>query len=185
MIRTARFADTHAIVRFLQACHARSHYAKDGIVSVDVDEAKRLVATGISRHGHTKIGGCWVQIAEQDGNIDGLMFATLARVYSIGDKLMATDLFWVVNEHAAPGDGLALMRNMIDWATNNPNVFEIHIAASAVIDGNTELTGRLLKRMGMQEYGRIHRLELGGNPCLGSSAESPRSSPASALEPQN
>jgi hypothetical protein len=165
MIRDAKFADTHAIVRFLLDCHARSHYAGSA-VGVDVEEAKRLVISGIGRHGHQKGGACWVQVVDNDGSIDGLMYATLARIYAIGDKLMATDLFWIVNDHAKPGEAAILMRNMVEWAKKNPLVVEVHIAASAVITDNPAATSRILrKQFGMKEYGIIHRLELGEKKC--------------------
>lgn len=158
MIRNAKFADIHGITRFLLWCHSCSHYANSS-VGVDLDETKRLVGTGIGRHGNKNGGGCWVQVVDNDGNIDGLMYATLVRVYSIGNKLMATDLFWAVNDHAKPGDALTLMKNMITWAKSCPHVVEVHCATSAVIKQNPQVVGRLLKQIGMKEYGFIHRLE--------------------------
>ena len=180
MIRNAKFADIHAICRFLLWCHSQSHYAKTGTVGVDLEETKRLVGSAISRHGHKTGGGCWVQVAEGiDGNIDGLMLATLQRVYSIGDKLMATDLFWAVNEHAAHGDAFALMRNMIAWAQSCPLVVEVHIATTAVIVEDPAVTSRMLRQsFCMKQYGHIHRLEF--EPCPRSSAVSERFSPRSA-----
>lgn len=178
MIRNAKYADIHAMTRFLQACHARSHYA-GSVVQVDVDETKRLLGAGLGRHGHKGIGACWLQVADNDGSIDGLMYATLARVYSIGDKLMATDLFWATNDHAQPTDALVLMRNMIAWAKSCPLVVEVHIAASAVITDRPSV-GRLLKTMGMSDYGAIYRLDFGERKCLDSSVESQKSSAPSA-----
>ena len=100
VIRDAKYVDIHAMTFFLQEGYARSHYAKSGIVNVDVNETKRLLGAGLGRHGHKGIGACWLQVADNDGSIDGLMYATLARVYGIGDRLMATDLFWVTSERA-------------------------------------------------------------------------------------
>jgi hypothetical protein len=170
MIRNAKFVDVPAVTRFLLWCHSQSHYAKSGTVGVDVEETKRLLVAGIGRHGHKHGGACWLQVVDNDGSIDGLMFATLVRVYSIGDKLMATDLFWAVNEHAAPGEAIILMRNMIAWAKSCPLVVEVHCAASAVIVEDPAVTGRLLRSLGMKEYGRIHRLEFGEEQCQVSSA---------------
>ncbi|MET0651009.1 MAG: hypothetical protein ABWY63_00725 [Hyphomicrobiaceae bacterium] len=160
------------MTRFLQECHARSHYAGT-IVQVDVNETKRLLGAGLGRHGHKGIGACWLQVADNDGQIDGLMYATLARVYAIGDHLMATDLFWATNGHAQPTDALALMRNMLAWAKSCPLVVEVHIAASAVITDRPSV-GRLLKAIGMQDYGAIYRLDLGAKQCLDSQVESQR-----------
>lgn len=171
MIRDAKFVDIPAMTRFLESCYARSHYAKDGIVKVDVPETKRLLGAGLGRHGHKGIGSCWLQVAENDGNIDGLMYATLHRVYAIGDKLMATDLFWAVNDHAQPMDGLTLLKNMLAWARSSPHVVEVHIAASFVMADRPQVISRLLKTVGMKEYGAIHRLDLvGEKQCPVSSA---------------
>ena len=82
MIRDAKYVDIHAMTFFLQECHARSHYAKGGIVNVDVNETKPLFGAGLGRHGHKGIGACWLQVADNDGSIDGLMYTTLARVYA-------------------------------------------------------------------------------------------------------
>lgn len=179
MIRDMKFADIHAVTRFLEACHTRTHFARDGTANLDIPEIKRLLGAGLGRHGHKGIGACWVQVADNDGNIDGLMYATLARVYSIYDRLYATDLFWIVNDHALPTDALALMRNMLDWAKSCPHVIEVHCGATAIINDKPEITSRLLRRLGMQQYGLIHRLEIGERQCLALSAESPKSSVAS------
>jgi hypothetical protein len=168
VIRDAKFIDIHAMTLFLQECHARSHYAAEGVVKVDVPETKRLLGAGLGRHGHKGIGACWLQVVDNDGRVDGLMYATLARVYGIGDKLFATDMFWATSERASPADALVLMRNMIDWAKTCPLVIEVRCA---VINDRPAVTARLLKRMGMQDYGSIHRLDLSGEKqCRASSA---------------
>jgi hypothetical protein len=171
VIRNAQFVDIHAMTFFLQECHARSHYAKGGLVNVDVAETKRLLGAGLGRHGHKGIGSCWLQVADNDGSIDGLMYATLARVYAIGDKLMATDLFWATSDRARPTDALTLMKNMINWAKSCPLVVEVRCGVTTVISDKPEATGRLLKTMGMQDYGAMYRLDLSGEKsCLALSA---------------
>jgi hypothetical protein len=170
MIRDMKFADIHAVTRFLLDCHARTHYAKSGSANVDIPETKRLLGAGLGRHGHKGIGACWLQVIDNDGLIDGLMYATLARVYSISDKLMATDLFWIVNARASPGDGLALMQNMLAWARSSPHVIEVHVAATSVVNDRPEITSRMLQKLGMKSYGIIHRLEFGEEKCQASSA---------------
>jgi hypothetical protein len=181
MIRDMKFADILAVTRFLEACHTLTHFAKDGTANLDIPEIKRLLGAGLGRHGHKGIGACFVQVADNDGNIDGLMYATLARVYSIYDKLYATDLFWIVNDHAKPGDALALMKNMLEWAKSCPHVIEVHCGVTAIINDRPEVTSRLLRRLGMQQYGLIHRLELGERPCPVLSAASRKSSVPSEL----
>jgi hypothetical protein len=171
VIRDAKYVDIHAMTLLLQEGYARSHYAKSGIVKVDANETKRLLGAGLGRHGHKGIGACWLQVADNDGSVDGLMYATLARVYAIGDRLMATDLFWTTSERARPTDALTLMKNMINWAKSCPMVIEVRCGVTMVVSDKPEVTGRLLKTLGMQDYGAIHRLDLSGEQsCLALSA---------------
>jgi hypothetical protein len=155
-IRNANFVDVPAIVRLLQEAYDRSHYAKEQIGDIDLKEAKRLVVQCIQRHGHKTGGGCWVQVAETDGVITGLLMGTLARVYVIGNKLMATDLFWLTHPMADPRDAANLMRSFMAWARSCPDVVEIKCGTTAVI-GSPEEAGVILQRLGLHEYGRIYR----------------------------
>lgn len=170
MIRDVKFADIQAITRFLEACHQRTHFARDGTANLDIPEIKRLIGAGIGRHGHKGIGACWLQVAENYGAIDGLMYATLARVYSVYDKLYATDLFWITLPSAHPNDAHDLMKGMLDWAKSCPSVIEVRVGVTSIINVDFKTTGHMLKRLGMTEYGAIHRLELGEQQCLASSA---------------
>jgi len=176
VIRDLKFVDIHAVTSFLLSCHPRTIYAKDGSANIDVAETKRLIGAGIGRHGHKGPGACWLQVAENEGRIDGLMYATLHRVCSIYDKLYATDLFWITNEFARPTDMRDLMRNMLAWARTCPQVIEVQTGVTAVVNGDN-VRRQMLKRLGMREYGTIHRLELGERTWVASSAESQKSSP--------
>ena len=175
MIRDVKFVDIHAVTMFLVECHLRTIYCRDNTADIDLAETKRLIGAGIGRHGHKGIGACWLQVAENEGKIDGLMYATLARVYSIYDKLYATDLFWITNEHARSTDALHLMKNMLDWAKSSPLVIEVQCGTTAIINKDYASAGRMLERLGMKQYGGIYRLDLGERPCPVLSAESPKS----------
>lgn len=177
VIRTLKFADIHAVTSFLLECHPRTIYAENGTAKIDVAETKRLLGAGIGRHGHKGPGACWLQVAENEGRIDGLMYATLHRVCSIYDKLYATDLFWITNEFARPTDVRDLMKNMLAWARSCPQVIEVQTGITDVISRDYVSTGQMLKRLGMREYGTIHRLDLGERTWADSSAESQKSSP--------
>lgn len=157
MIRDAKFADIHGIIGLLEYGHGRSHYAGSG-VRIDQKEAKRLLVQSIQRHGGKNGGACFVQVAEKDGVINGLILGTLARVYAIGDKLSATDLFWIAAPTVDPTEPLRLMRNMVDWAWQSPHVVEVKCGATAVIQ-DPEGAGKLLERIGMKQFGNIYRME--------------------------
>lgn len=160
MIRDAKFADIPGMVLLIEEMYARSHYAREKQVSIDLKEAKRLLVQGVQRHGHKNLGGTFVQVAEKDGSVTGLIFGTLVRVYAIGNKLSASDLFWVSSERGEPSDAGKLMKNFVSWARSSPQVAEIKCGTtSAVLDDPRE-AGRLLERLGMKHYGEIWRL-----PC--------------------
>jgi hypothetical protein len=159
VIRNAAFADIPAIVSLLHAAYLRTHYARSGLVEIDIPETKRLLVNGIQRHGGKNGGACFVQVSDTGGAVTGLIFGTLVRVYSIGNKLACTDLFWLTAPGAAPLDGVTLMRNMIAWARSCPHVVEMNCGATAIMNDPAE-AGRLLEGLGMERYGHLHRMEL-------------------------
>jgi hypothetical protein len=159
VVRDAKFGDIPAIVDLLTLQFRKSHYHRDGTVNIDESETKRLLVTAIQRHGGKIGGSTFVQVAETDGMITGLILGTLARVYSIGDKLMATDLFWTANKNVDQRDPIKLMKNMVQWAWQSPHVIEVRVGATAVIEERPERVGAALERIGMYPYGLIYRIE--------------------------
>lgn len=156
MVRDAKFSDIPAIMGLLTDAYERTHYAKSGLVQIDVDEAKGLLVGAIRLHDE---GGAFIQVAERRGKITGLIVGTLARAYSIGNKLLATDLFWLASPDVDPRDPARLMKNMLDWARNAPNVIEAVCATTAIINIDPRQAGRILKRLGMTEHGILYRTE--------------------------
>jgi len=168
VIRNGKATDIPALIAFMQMGYERTHYARERNVHIDVAEAKKLFAVAAMRHGHLSLGATWFQVAETNGIITGLILGSLARVYVIGNKLMASDLFWTVNELAEPSDAMALMAGMIEWAKRSPECVEIRCGTTAIM-GDPAKAGVLLRRAGMSPYGSIYRMEIGrGELCLAS-----------------
>jgi len=159
-VRPATFSDIPPILIFLQATYLRTHYAKSGLAEIDVAETKRLLVNSIQRHGNSHGGATWVMIAEKNGQIEGILLGTLARVYSIFDRLMATDLLWVTSKEADPRDAIALMKSMVEWAKGCPHVIEIHCGATGIIADDPTVATRILAHLGFKQYGLISRMEL-------------------------
>lgn len=160
-IRDANFSDIPQMLELILYGYGRSHYAKDCRVKVDEKYTKGLLVKGIQRHGHKTGGGCFAQVAENECGVTGLVVGTLNRVYGIGDKLMASDLFWVSRTGVAdPTDAPRLMRNMVEWARSNPEVIEIICAVTSVVEDDPRRPGLILERLGMKHYGGIWRMEL-------------------------
>lgn len=158
MIRRAKAIDIPAIVQFLLDEYRTTHYAQTGSASVDVVFTKHLLLKAIHRHGHQSENATWVEVAERNGIITGLMLATLQRVYAIGDRLMASDLFYVVNGLASPTDAALLALRMIEWAKASPWCIEVKCGSTA-IKGDAERGGKMLQRLGLKPYGSLFRLE--------------------------
>lgn len=158
-VRIANFSDIPGIVGLMEEGFRRSHYAADPRCAVDTKEAKRLLVTAIQRHGHKTGGGCYVAVSETNGILTGYIVGTLARAYSIGNVLMATDLFWYASPTVDPSDPSRLMAGMIEWAKANPDVVEVRCGATHVIDKD-DRAGAILKRLGLEPYGGIYRLEV-------------------------
>lgn len=158
MIRDAKAVDIPAILLLLVEFYSRSHYAKAGVAQIDVVHTKKLLLMAIHRHNHKTENACWTQVVENAGQVCGLMLATMARVYVIGDRLMATDLFLVANGFAQPHEAGLLVRNMIQWAKRSPACIEVRCGATAVIE-DPERTAKLFERAGMKPYGTLHRME--------------------------
>lgn len=157
--RPARFGDIPAIVALLQDGYRRSHYAAS-VASIDERETKRLLVQAIQRHGSHHLGGTWVVVAETGGRITGVLVGTLARLFAISDRLMASDLFWLAAEDVDPSDPVRLMKSMVEWARAAPDCIEVKCGTSAIIRADPKEAGRALERLGMQHYGEIYRMEL-------------------------
>lgn len=159
MVRGALFADIPAIVMVLQEAYLRTHYAKSGLADMDRAEAKRLLVTSIQRHGGSNGGSTWVQVSETNGVVTGFILGTLTRVYSIGNRLMATDLFWLTSPGADPLDAARLMRGMIEWASSVQHCVEINCGTTAIMN-DPGGAGKMLERLGMAKYGNLYRMEI-------------------------
>jgi hypothetical protein len=158
MVRDAGFSDIPRIVAIMRDAYTRTAYAKREIGNLDEREAKRILVNAIGRHGRTGPSGAFVQVAERHGQVEGFIVGILTRVYHIGDRLQATDLFWYSTPLGHPRDSVKLMRNMVAWAKACPHVVEVLCGATALLQ-DPEHAGRILKALGMQPYGQIYRME--------------------------
>lgn len=154
-IRPARSVDVFALVALLHHQHARSRYA--GQVSIDDKYARSLLAQAIQRNGGTHDGGSLVNVVETgEGVISGFCVGVLDRVYHIGDRLVAQDMFLVAADEAPPLTAVRLLKRYVEWAASNPAVFEIHLShTDALPEG--ERIGALYERMGFTRCGALYR----------------------------
>lgn len=154
MIRPAKMTDIPRLVDILKDAHSRSVYA--GKVGVDERQARGLLAEAVMASFNS---AAFAKVSERAGQIEGFLIGITAPLYLIGDRLMATDLFWIATAQVEPRDPRQLMADFIAWAKANPLVFEVRCGTTPVIQA-PEKAARILKRLGMNEYGQFHRLEV-------------------------
>ncbi len=153
MVRKAKFGDIPRLTELLEQGYQRSKYRDRG--SVSTKEIKALLVNAIQRHGLTSAGGACVFVSEHQGVVDGFIAGLLDRVYHIGDKLSATDLFLYVAPDGSPTSAGGLIDAFVDWALDNEAVVEIRLAATDIIQ-DYERTAALYRRKGFIQTGVIY-----------------------------
>lgn len=157
MIRPAKFADIPRMVEILKEIHLRSIYADWG--EIDLPETKRLLLHSIQRHGHLNAGGTLAMVAEKDNQVEGLIIGVLDRIYGIGTKLYATDLFFVATPLVDPRDPPRLVDALIAWAKQAPLCRQITMGVTTAA-GDPKRTGKILARKGLRPSGEMYSMEV-------------------------
>lgn len=156
MIRDAKFSDIPAMAKLLMEMHSRSKYAeRTGVNSKAVDQMLMGLIAGQKQNGP---GASFVQVCEDEENVVGFMAAALNRIYNIGDKLCAADLF-LVNNSKNIRDTLALIDNYIVWAKSNPKVIEVGLSWSDALPNARDIAN-IYKRKGAMLVGEQYEVRL-------------------------
>ena len=154
MIREAKFTDTPAIAKLMRAAHMKGKYAeRSGINEKALDG---LIVAMIAGHGQSGPQASHVMVIEKGGEVVGFMAGVLNRVYNIGDKLVASDVF-LVNEGNSIGDTLKLIDDYVQWATSNPKVIEVGLSWTNANAGG-DVLAKLYKRKGFTLVGEQYEL---------------------------
>ena len=157
MIRAAKFSDIPSIVQLMKEGHARSKYANRD--EIDVAEAKRLLMQFIQRHGLKREGGTCVFVTDA---VDGFMMGMLDRVYHVGTKLVAQDLFYYCRETTPPQSALGLLAAYTDWAESVPNIIEIRNGITDIVNAeNVVRVESLYQRQGFSRCGVLMERKVG------------------------
>lgn len=151
-VRPAKFSDIPRLYALLQEGYERSKYREHG--TVDEKATKALLMQTVQRHGLKTAGGTCAFVSESGGIVDGMIVGALNRVYFIGSKLMAQDVFFYTSALANPRSAGALLDAFIAWAVANENVFEIKPSATDII-GDPRRVEKLYLRKGFRQCGAI------------------------------
>ena len=157
-VRPARHTDAWRIVELLVAKQERSIYA--GRVEVDGPFARKLVSSLVQRHGAANDGASCVFVVENDaGIVCAFIAGMLSRVYLIGDKLVAQDLFLVADKIAPVSAHSELIDAYVGWAKSCPKVVEINLSWTDVAGGDDRV-GAIYERKSFTRCGAIYRHDL-------------------------
>lgn len=157
MTRRATYQDIPALIAMLREMLAASKYAGRGEIAEKA--ADNLLTTAIASQNHRGPQGSHVVIAEHNGEPVGFMVGVLDRVYSVGNKLTANDLFLYVRPGAPPRTVIDLLDSYLEWASGIRAVIEIMLSYSDALPG-AERIAPLYERMGFKESGRMYERRL-------------------------
>lgn len=153
VIRIGKFADIPRLTELMAEMYERSKYK--GRAELDIPTTKSLFMSAMQRQGSKSAGGSTVIVAENNGIVEAFIVGILDRVYHVGNKLMATDLFYYATEKADARDSLRLLDEFLKWAEEIPTVIEIRMGATDAI-GDWSRTEKLYRRKGMEQAGVIY-----------------------------
>lgn len=155
MIRPATFTDAPALMGLIRAQHERSKYA--GRCRIAEPALEHLVTAMIAQQGQIGPQGSCVLIAEKNGKPVGFIAGILDRVYAIGAKLAAHDLFFV-NEGGSVADTLKLLDGYVAWARSIRAVLEIRVSWTDTVPG-ADRVSRLYGRKGFAKCGEVFSVD--------------------------
>jgi hypothetical protein len=153
MIRAVKPTDIKAIEGLIRRQHATSKYA--GRVRISDKALDQLMVHLFAGQAQPSVGATHISVAVRDGKVVGFIAGILQRVYLIGDKLEATDVFFV-NEGSA-ADTFALADAYLNWATGNRKVLEVRMSWTDSIPGASRVTA-LFQRKGLRKSGEVWSL---------------------------
>lgn len=157
MIRPAKFVDVPRIVELLVEMQQSGRYRE--IDEVDERAAHQLVAQAIQRHGGIHYGGAHVMVAEKNEIVEGFIIGMLDRIYHIGTRLAANDVFLYVSPRGRAVDCLHLLRSYIDWAETCPKVRITKLSWTDALP-DAEQIERVYNSMGFRRCGGIYEREV-------------------------
>lgn len=151
-MRPACFGDTRRLVDMLVEQQTKSVYA--GLVGVNTDVARKLIAGLIGRHGNSYDGGSLCNVVEVDGVIEAFSIGVLQRVYLIGDRLEAVDVFLIATGKAPATAWRALRDAYLAWADQNHRVVQTILSHSDALPTGARMS-RSYAKLGFAKSGEM------------------------------
>lgn len=162
MIRPAIFQDIPGVEALIKDQHQRSKYL--GRVQISDKVMRDLLMAACAGQNQNGPQATYFRVVEEDGLIVAFMLGTLARIYHIGNKLSAQDLFLCAFERTKAAYALKLIDGYVAWARANPKVAEIMLSWSDALPG-AERIAEVYRRKGFELAGEMYELrQAAGGP---------------------
>ncbi len=156
MIRRASAAlDIPFVEGMIRDVYAASKY--HGRVEISDKTMRELLLGAVAGQNQFGPQASYFRIAEERGEPVGFMLGILDRVYHIGTKLRANDVFLCVRPGARIGHTLRLIDGYVEWATGNPKVIEVVLSWTDTAPGAGRI-GEIYERKGFTKTGEIYEL---------------------------
>ena len=154
MVRDATFSDVPALSKLLERAYRKSKYAdRTGLHTKSVEQLFLGLVSGQRQNGPQ---ASYLRVATKQDKVVGFLAGTLGRVYNVGEKLVASDVFFI-SEGSYPKDLEALIDGYVEWASANPKVIEIGLSWSDAVRDGAALA-KLYKRKGFTLVGEQYEL---------------------------
>lgn len=155
IIRAPRTTEVFSLCDMLVRLHPLTRFADE--VLVDEKYTRMLLAQTIQKNDGRHDGGTFIRVAEgDDGRILGFIAGMLDRVYHIGNRLWAQDMFLTVEADAPMRTSSLLIDAYVAWAMDNPKVYEIHLSHLDAFPGQDRLD-RHYEHRGFIRCGAVFR----------------------------
>lgn len=158
MTRAGRATDIPEIEAMLREMHRASKYA--GRVDISDKVMRFTLEAAVAGQNQNGPQATMVRIAEQKGAPVGFMIGTLARIYHIGDKLVAQDLWLYVRKGASAGNVLTLIDDYTAWWQANPKVIEGVLSWNDALPGASRVA-KIYERKGYARNGELFEMVRG------------------------
>lgn len=156
MIRRADLDDIPGILRLGLNAFNDSRFS-DEETFVDVASAQAFLAHAIGQQGDPETYATHVLIAEEEGQIIGLLIGVIRPLYEVLSRNMLTHVIWYVAPGADGRLAMRLMNELHAWADQNGPVLKVHSITNSIIAPS--LLSRLMRIAGFKQVGAIYEKE--------------------------
>ncbi len=154
MIRPATPSDIPRVKELFAEMHAASKFANR--VPISERALHDLLLMALGNRNRPIAGGTHFSVSTKKDRVEGFMIGLLDRVYHIGTKLVAQDMFLHVTKHGFKTDVSRLIDDYLNWADSNPNVIDINLSWTDALPG-AERISNLYRRKGFMRIGGIYQ----------------------------